>query len=43
MSDAVAISELTSEQITAITRENNYGTWRFKKPWKPLHIVDTEG
>jgi taurine--2-oxoglutarate transaminase len=43
MSDTISISELTSEQVTAITRENNYGTWRFQKTWKPLHIVDAEG
>ena len=26
-----------------ITRETNYGTWRFQKGWNPLHIVDAEG
>src|SRR5580692_4195069 len=34
---------LTSDQISAITRETNYGTWRFQKGWKPLHIADAEG
>jgi len=34
---------LTSEEITTITRQNNYGTWRFQKTWKPLHIADAEG
>ena len=34
---------LTSEEVVRITRETNYGTWRFQKGWKPLHIVDAEG
>jgi len=33
----------SSEQITAVTRETNYGTWRFQKTWKPMHIADAEG
>ena len=33
----------SSEQITTITRQTNYGTWRFQKTWKPLHIADAEG
>jgi taurine--2-oxoglutarate transaminase len=36
-------SELTSEEVVRITRETNYGTWRFQKGWNPLHIVDAEG
>lgn len=36
-------TELTSEEVTRITRETNYGTWRFQKGWNPLHIVDAEG
>jgi taurine---2-oxoglutarate transaminase len=46
MSDTVQILQkdaLTSEQIIAITRENNYGTWRIQKTWKPMHVVDAEG
>jgi len=43
MSTISASKELTSEEITSITRETNYGTWRFQKGWKPLHIVDAEG
>src|ERR1039457_4946388 len=35
--------QLTSEQITSLTRETNYGTWRFQKTWKPLYIADAEG
>ncbi|MGO8707438.1 MAG: aminotransferase class III-fold pyridoxal phosphate-dependent enzyme, partial [Terracidiphilus sp.] len=34
---------LTSEQVSTITRQSNYGTWRFQKTWKPLHIADAEG
>ncbi len=43
MSDVVITPGLTSEQISATTRQTNYGTWRFQKTWKPLHIVDAEG
>ena len=34
---------LTSDEISAITRQTNYGTWRFQKTWKPLHVADAEG
>jgi taurine--2-oxoglutarate transaminase len=34
---------LTSEQIVQITKDTNYGTWRFQKGWSPMHIVDAEG
>ncbi|MGB9408029.1 MAG: aminotransferase class III-fold pyridoxal phosphate-dependent enzyme [Terracidiphilus sp.] len=43
MSNISASKTLTSEEITNITRQTNYGTWRFQKGWKPLHIVDAEG
>lgn len=33
----------TSEQIINITAKNTFGTWRFQKNWKPLHVVDAEG
>ena len=36
-------NSLTSEEVVQITRETNYGTWRFQKGWNPLHIVDAEG
>ena len=26
-----------------MTRQHNYGTWRFQKNWNPMHIVDAEG
>jgi len=34
---------LTADQVATITRQTNYGTWRFQKTWKPLPIVDAEG
>ena len=43
MTEAVQIEALTSEQVTGITRANNYGTWRIQKTWKPMHVVDAEG
>ena len=33
----------TAEEISAITRETNYGTWRFQRGWKPLYVADAEG
>jgi taurine---2-oxoglutarate transaminase len=41
--DTTEASALTSEEICAITRQTNYGTWRFQKGWKPLHVADAEG
>jgi taurine--2-oxoglutarate transaminase len=43
MSETVATPELSAEQVSTITRQTNYGTWRFQKGWKPLTIVDAEG
>ena len=43
MSQTGELTTLTSEEITTITRQTNYGTWRFQKTWKPLHIADAEG
>jgi taurine--2-oxoglutarate transaminase len=43
MSNITESKALTSEEITNITRQTNYGTWRFQKGWKPLHIADAEG
>jgi taurine--2-oxoglutarate transaminase len=37
------MSTLTTEEVVQITRDTNYGTWRFQKGWNPLHIVDAEG
>jgi taurine---2-oxoglutarate transaminase len=36
-------SALTSQQIVELTKQLNYGTWRFQKSWNPLHIADAEG
>ena len=43
MNETSEAKTLTSEEITTLTRQTNYGTWRFQKTWKPLHIVDAEG
>jgi taurine--2-oxoglutarate transaminase len=34
---------IPADQISSLTRETNYGTWRFQNSWKPLHVVDAEG
>ncbi len=34
---------MTAEEISKLTRQTNYGTWRFQKTWKPLYIADAEG
>jgi len=34
---------VTAEEISELTARYTYGTWRFQKGWKPLHIVDAEG
>ena len=36
-------SSPTSHQISELTAKYTFGTWRFQKGWKPLHIVDAEG
>ena len=36
MNENSASAALTSEEISSLTRQNNYGTWRFQKSWKPL-------
>ncbi|HLH02693.1 MAG TPA: aminotransferase class III-fold pyridoxal phosphate-dependent enzyme [Bryobacteraceae bacterium] len=36
-------TSLTSEEVSALTRKLNYGTWRFQKGWNPLHVADAEG
>jgi taurine--2-oxoglutarate transaminase len=43
MSETVTNSTVSAEQISAFTRETNYGTWRFQKSWKPLLVTDAEG
>jgi taurine--2-oxoglutarate transaminase len=34
---------MSSQEISALTRQFNYGTWRFQKGWSPVHVVDAEG
>jgi len=34
---------MTSQEVVDITAKNTFGTWRFQKGWKPLHVVDAEG
>ena len=34
---------MTSDEVVQITKDTNYGTWRFQKGWNPMHIVDAEG
>lgn len=36
-------TNLTSQEITDLTARYTYGTWRFQKGWKPLHVADAEG
>jgi taurine--2-oxoglutarate transaminase len=40
---SLATTPLTSAEVVQITRDTNYGTWRFQKGWNPMHIVDAEG
>ena len=32
-----------SLSVTELTAKLTYGTWRFQKNWKPLHVVDADG
>ncbi len=41
--DVVESQALTTKQVVDLTRQYNYGTWRFQKNWNPMHIVDAEG
>jgi len=45
MSESVAppSSSFTTQQVVELTKQLNYGTWRFQKTWNPLHIADAEG
>jgi len=43
MSDSSPAKTLTPEQVSDITRQTNFGTWRIQKGWKPLTIADAEG
>lgn len=34
---------MSSQEVIEITAKNTFGTWRFQKGWKPIHITDAEG
>lgn len=34
---------LTTKEVVDLTKQFNYGTWRFQKGWNPIHIADAEG
>lgn len=34
---------MTPQEVQETTSRHTYGTWRFQKGWKPLHVVDAEG
>ncbi|MBI3507528.1 MAG: aminotransferase class III-fold pyridoxal phosphate-dependent enzyme [Proteobacteria bacterium] len=34
---------MDSREIVELTAKHTYGTWRFQKGWKPLHVVDANG
>src|SRR5271167_3356928 len=37
-----APAAMTTEEVVAVTKKLNYGTWRYQKSWKPMHVVDAE-
>ena len=36
------MSNLTTQEVVAITKQTNFGTWRYQRSWNPLHIVDAK-
>jgi taurine--2-oxoglutarate transaminase len=36
------MSTLSTQEVVDITRQTNFGTWRFQRSWNPLHIVDAK-
>jgi len=36
-------NELTSQEVIALTKEHNYGTWRKQRGWNPTHLVSADG
>jgi taurine--2-oxoglutarate transaminase len=42
-SPALTSAPLSSAEVVQITKDTNYGTWRFQKGWNPMHIVDADG
>jgi taurine--2-oxoglutarate transaminase len=43
MTDTLLTLQPSPDEISNITRQTNYGTWRIQKTWKPLLITDAEG
>ena len=43
MAENLIRPQLSADEISNITRQTNYGTWRVQKTWKPLTITDAEG
>ena len=43
MADTLLPPQLNADEISNLTRQTNYGTWRVQKTWKPLFITDAEG
>src|SRR3954466_15002605 len=39
----IAAAPLSSAEVKDLTTQHTYGTWRFQKGWKPVHVVDAEG
>ena len=37
------IEQMTSSEVTELTRKYTYGTWRRQQGWNPLHLTDAEG
>jgi taurine--2-oxoglutarate transaminase len=36
-------NELSQLTVSEVNAKLTYGTWRFQKNWKPLHVVDADG
>jgi taurine--2-oxoglutarate transaminase len=36
------LHNMTPEEITALTKQHNYGTWRYQKTWNPPVMVDAQ-
>ncbi len=34
---------MQEQSVSDLTAQLTYGTWRYQKNWKPLHVVDAEG
>ncbi len=33
----------STDEVVDVTVKNTYGTWRYQKGWKPIHVVDADG